>query len=308
MTDLHVVLGASGGAGLALVEELSARGHAVRAVSRSGRGRYPQGVDVVAADAGDAETARRACAGAAVVYHCANVPYPQWQEMLPRLTEGALAGAESAGARLVVMDNLYMYGPPDGPMTEDTPRRATGPKGRLRIRLEETLLEAHAKGRAPVAVGRASDFYGPNTNSVTGDFVFRAVLAGKTATWLGSLEAPHTMVYIADAAWGLATLGERAEAPGRVWHLPGGPTVTGRQFIEAVCAAAGRPAKMRAMPYWMLALGGLFNPMVREAKEVFHQFAAPFVADSSRFEQAFGARVTPLDEGVRRTLDWYRAN
>ncbi|HEY0837962.1 MAG TPA: NAD-dependent epimerase/dehydratase family protein [Azospirillum sp.] len=303
---VHVVLGASGG-GLALVRELAARGCRVRAVSRGGRGTYPAGVEVVAADATDADAVRRACDGAAVVYNWTNVPYPEWADTLPRLIDGSLAGARSAGARYVFMDNLYMYGPPDGPMTEATPRRATGPKGRLRIRLEEALMAAHADGGVPVAIGRASDLYGPNSNSVTRDFVFRAVLAGKTATWLGSLDQPHTMTYVGDAAWALATLGEREEAFGRVWHLPSGPPVTGRAFIAAVAAAVGRPARMRAMPYWMLALGGLFNPLAREAKEVFHQFSRPFVMDASAFEGAFGARVTPLAEGVGRTVEWFRA-
>jgi hypothetical protein len=30
----------------------------------------------------------------------------------------------------VFADNLYVYGPPDGPMTEETPQRAQGKKGR----------------------------------------------------------------------------------------------------------------------------------------------------------------------------------
>ena len=52
-----------------------------------------------------------------------------------------------------------------GPLTEDTPRRATGPKGQFRARLEEPFLDAHTRGRVGVAIGRGSDFYGLHANS-----------------------------------------------------------------------------------------------------------------------------------------------
>ncbi|MGQ9367771.1 NAD-dependent epimerase/dehydratase family protein [Azospirillum sp. ST 5-10] len=307
MAERHVVLGASRGVGLALVAELAGRGLPVRAVSRSGAGSWPEGVERLAADVADPAAARRACAGAAVVYNCTNVPYPQWQEVLPRLFEGGLAGAESAGARLVVLDNLYMYGPPAGPMTEETPRRPQGPKGRLRARLEQVLMEAHARGRAPVAIGRASDFYGPAANSVTRDLVFKAVLAGRTARWPGSLDQPHTMTYVGDAARGLAQLGIQEAAPGQIWHLPSGPPVTGREFIRAVFAEAAASVRMAPVKGWMLAAAGLFDPVAREAREILYQFQYPFVMDTGKFERTFGGRFTPLSEGIANTLAWLRA-
>ena len=172
MSELSVVLGAGGGAGGAVVRQLVARGRSVRAVNRSGRGSWPDAVEAVAADATDPEATRAACEGASVVYHCVNVPYPQWEETLPGILESAIEGAGSAGARLVYCDNLYMYGRPEGPLTEETARRPEGPKGRLRLRLEETLLEAHEAGRVEAVIGRGSDFFGPGAaNSVAGMLV-----------------------------------------------------------------------------------------------------------------------------------------
>ena len=72
---LHVVVGASGGTGSAVVRELHAAGRRVRAINRSGRTAAPPGVEAVAADATDAAQMRRACAGAAVVYNCVNPPF-----------------------------------------------------------------------------------------------------------------------------------------------------------------------------------------------------------------------------------------
>ncbi len=112
----HVVFGASGGVGSALVRELLSRGKRVRAVSRSGRGSFPKGAEVVRVDATDAG-AREVCRGAVAVYHTVNVPYPQWQGKLPLVMSATIEAASSAGARLVYADNLYMYGKAEGPMT-----------------------------------------------------------------------------------------------------------------------------------------------------------------------------------------------
>jgi nucleoside-diphosphate-sugar epimerase len=298
----HVVLGATGGAGRALVAELARQNRRVRAVSRRASEPWPKGVEAVTADILRADEVRKACRDAAVVYHAANVPYAQWRQVLPAMTESVIAAASAADAVLVVVDNLYMYGPSSGPMTEDSPRRASGPKGQLRARLEETFLAAHRSGRVGVAIGRGSDFYGPHANSAATMLVIQPALRGKTASWLGSLDAPHTLSYLPDFARGLVTLGTNARAWGEVWHIPSGPPVTGRTFIAEVFEALGQPPRMRRLGRGMLTLAGLFNRQIREAREVLYQFEQPFVMDTSKFERTFGGSVTPLRDGVRQTI------
>ena len=153
-----------------------------------------------------------------------------------------------------------------------------------------------------VTVGRGADFYGPRTNSVTKDFVFGAVLGGKKAQWPVSLDTPHSVSYIEDFAWGLVTLGERDEALGEIWHVPAGEPVTGREFITLAFEAAGKKPRMTALSPFVTRVGGLFNPLVREFAEVLYQFEKAFVTDSSKFEEAFGARLTPHREAIRETL------
>jgi hypothetical protein len=84
----------------------------------------------VAADASDSAQATDAAAEAAVIYHCASPPYTKWPELFPPLTRSILGAAESSGAKLVFADNLYAYGPVDGPLREDLPANARGRKGR----------------------------------------------------------------------------------------------------------------------------------------------------------------------------------
>jgi len=169
---VHVVVGASGGTGSALVRELVRRGRRVRAVNRSGQIAVPPGVEVMAADATDAQRMREVCLGAGVVYNAVNVPFVQWRESFPAAVDGVLAGARAADARMVFVDDTWMYGRVSGPMTEDLPYRPVSHKGVLRAWLAERVLAAHTSGQVRTVIGRAPELYGPAVESVLGSNLF----------------------------------------------------------------------------------------------------------------------------------------
>jgi nucleoside-diphosphate-sugar epimerase len=209
------------------------------------------------------------------------------------------------------MENVYMYGRPAGRvLTEDLPERAHTRKGRLRGRMAHELLAAHDTGRVEVAIGRASDYFGPRggAQSNLGDRVFPPALAGKAASVLGDPDQPHTYSYIPDIGEGLAVLGEHADAAGQVWHLPNDPdTRTTRQLVDAVYRQAGHPAgRLRAMPSLVLRALGLINPTMRELVEMQYQFAEPFIVDSSKITNKLSVEATPLEQALADTLRTYR--
>ena len=306
--QLHVVVGATGGAGGALVRELAGRGHRVRAVSRKPAADRPEGVEQLAADAADPAQTRQACEGATVVYHCAQPPYQRWAAEFPPLTASIADAAAGAGARLVYADNLYAYGPVHGPITEDLPALATTKKGRVRALMAERLLAAHRSGTLQVAIGRSSDYYGPGgANSVVGDILFGAAAKGERARWLGRLDVPHSLTYLQDVARALITLGARPEALGEVWHVPAAEPLTGRAFVELIAAALGRPVKVTATSRLALRIAGIFDARARETTEMLYQWERPFVLDASKFQRAFGPFVpTPHHKAVATTVAWFR--
>jgi nucleoside-diphosphate-sugar epimerase len=306
---LHMVFGANGGLGHAVVRQLAEQGKRVRAVTRSGQAAVPPGVELVQADARDPAAARQASAGAGVIYHAINVPYDRWLEVLPAIMENLIAAAASANARLVYGDNLYMYGKVTGPLHEGLPYRPVGKKGQLRAQLADRLIAAHREGQVQAAIGRASDFVGPAaTNTITGLLVIEPILKGKKAMWIGSLDAPHTISYIDDVARGLIVLAENDRAYGEVWHIPASDPLTGRQFIEMVCEHAGRPScDYGVYKRTVMRLVSVFSPMVREVLEYLYQFEQPFVLDGGKFEGAFGPfQTTSHREAIRATIAWYR--
>jgi nucleoside-diphosphate-sugar epimerase len=304
--ESSVVFG-SGPLGLAVTRALRRRGGVVRVATRGGQAPVPAGVEVVAADATDPAAARRACEGAAVVYHCAATPYATLPETLPPIMEGIIQGAAAAGARLVYGDNLYGYGPVDGPLTEDLPDRATGPNERVRAQLAQTLLAAHRAGTVEATIGRASDFFGPQVRvSAMGERVFPAVLSGRPAQVLPDPDTPHTYTFVDDVAAALVTLGDHDTALGQVWHVPSAETLTTRRFVELVFEQAGQPPRLRVAPRLVFAALGLVNPTMRAVKERLYQTEQPWVVDHGKFERAFGAAPTPHPEAIRQTLAWYR--
>jgi nucleoside-diphosphate-sugar epimerase len=306
--ELHVVYG-TGPVGMAVMDALVQRGRRVRMVNRSGRAGVFEGVEVVGGDATDEAFTREASKGASVVYFALNPPYTQWPELFPPLQAGVIEGAAAAGAKLIAVENLYMYGLTDGrPLTEDLPYAPNTRKGTVRARMSQELMEAHKSGRVRVATGRASDFFGPRVLvSAAGEQVFGRAVEGKGAQVAGDPDQPHTYTYAPDIGRGLVVLGEREEALGQAWHLPSPETVTTRQFLDMIFEEVGKPARVQAAPKILLRAIGLFNPGIRETIEMLYEFEEPSVVDDFKFEKAFGEHATPLKEAIGETVRWYRS-
>src|SRR5262245_24299999 len=170
LTPLQVV-SVVGQIGQMIAKRLLEHGYRVRMIRRAAFSDVPAGVETVSASLSDPGAAAEAMRGASVVYHCANPRYHRWAEELVPLARGITEAAARNCARLVALDNLYMYRiPADGRLAEDTAIAPVSRKGALRAEAAAVMLDAHTRGDLPVVIGRASDFFGPRcTNSILGD-------------------------------------------------------------------------------------------------------------------------------------------
>lgn len=308
---LHVVLGA-GQIGTLLTDALLSRGERVRQVRRGAPGPAREGLEWRSGDLSNPVFAEEVMRGANVAYHAVNARYHEWAKLLPGLNQGILEGASRTGTKLVVLDNLYMYGRPDGPMTEDSPIQPCSKKGAIRARLSEELLDAHSKGRARVVIGRASDFFGPNVTlaAVFGDRFYTRVLSGKAGEALGNPAMPHSYSYGPDVAEGLRLLGESdgVDVLGRVWHLPVAYTGPTADIVSKVIEALGGRSGLTTLPSWLLHGLGLFVKEIGEVPEMTYQWQVPYVLDDTRFRERFGVLPTPVDDAVRATAAWAKGH
>ncbi|MEV3984736.1 NAD-dependent epimerase/dehydratase family protein [Nonomuraea sp. NPDC049758] len=299
----HVVVG-SGQVGTHLAAKLAAQGHEVVVVTRSGRG--PEGTVRVAADVADQARLSELAKGADVLYNCVNPAYHRWLTDWPPMAASFLAAAESSGAVLAILGNLYPYGPVSGPMTEDLPLASTTPKARVRAKIWHDALAAHRAGRIRVTEVRGSDFFGPGATdqSHLGTRFIPPLRAGRTIRLVFPADVPHSWTYLPDVADALITAGADERAWGRPWHVPTNDPMTFREVGARMAALLDLPAPtMTTLPWPLLRVSGLFSPMIGELRHVRYQFTAPYVLDSSAFQQVFGVAPTPVEAALKATLD-----
>lgn len=305
--ELHVIFG-SGPVGRAIATELTKQGKAVRMVNRSGRKDLPEHIEVVSGDAKDHAFSRKAAEGASHVYFALNPEYHLWLQEFPPMQSSVLQAAIANNARLIAMENVYMYGETHGkPMTEDMPYNAHTRKGMLRTKMHAELMAAHQAGTVKVVTGRASDFFGAGVmESAMGDRVFGNAVRGKASQIIGKPDLPHTQTYMADIGKALVMLAQTDDAYGQAWHIPSPRTVTQREFIKLIYNELGTEFKMSVAPKPLLRLVGFFVKPVAETIEMIYEFEEPFILDTSKFESKFGDIATPLEDAIRETVAWYR--
>ena len=311
MAIRHVVLG-TGAIGRAVAQELIQRSESVRMVNRSGKmDEAPDGAELVAADLYDPAKVREVTRGAKIVYQSAQPPYHQWKEKFPPLQKSIIDGLAGSDTKLVLVENMYMYGDPQGkPMTENMPYNAQTQKGQVRGEVSNAAFTAHKEGRVRVTAARGGNFFGPwGTDSTMGSRVFYPLLRGKPAQLIGRTDIPHTHTYVKDFGTALVILGERDEADGQIWHVPNDqPRMSQGELVRLFAEEAGMEPKWSSMGKLMMSIGGLFIPEARETVEMMYEFEQPFIVDSTKFENTFGMKATPIRVGIKETMAWYKSH
>jgi nucleoside-diphosphate-sugar epimerase len=294
------VLGAGGSVADEVVGVLTGRGEQVRRVSRN----QPQSGGM-AADLTDRDQAVRAVEGSSVALLLAGLKYDHkiWQEMWPRIMANTIEACERAGAKLIFLDNVYMYGKVDGAMTEETPFRPCSKKGEVRAQIATMLIREWQAGNITGLIARSADFYGPSCrNGVANLLVFDKLAKGKRAQWIGSESVAHSFTFAPDIGRALVSLMDSERAWNQTWHLPtASPALTGKQFVALAASELGGDARCQVISRTMLKMGGLFDANARESLEMVYQNEFPYVFDSSKFVKAFELPPTAYEEGIRVT-------
>lgn len=300
--SVHVIVGA-GPVGTATANLLADRGDRVRVITRRGTGPDRPEVERIAADASNAAALAEAAAGATALYNCANPPYNRWPIEWPPMAAAFLHAARTSGAVLITTGNLYAYGPPSGPMTEEQTLRPAGTKARVRARMWEEALAAHEAGDLRTAEIRSSDYLGAGTQTLFSIGVLPKVLAGKRAAVPADLDAPHSWTYAGDVARMLVAIADDERSWGRAWHTPTPEPASIRELAALAARLGGKPApRLTAVPGAALWLAGLGDPLVRELRETQYQFRKPFVLDSTATSAHFGMQPTPIEVGLKEMI------
>ncbi len=309
MSGLVALFGASGAVGHAVAPEVERRGIAYRAVGRDTARMerdFPR-AQIVRADFLSGDGLAAAAQDAETIFYLAGAPYTEFDKH-PIMTRNALDAVQAAGARRFIhIAPVYSYGPPvTRPVPERQPHVPNTRKGRFRLEQEQEVLARHGGAFATMVV-HLPDFYGPNAELSYANAFIREALSGKTASFVGPLDAQREFAFVPDVADPLLLLAELSDAYGRCWNL-GGQAIQARAFADAVFAAIGKPPKYRSIPKFMLQAVGLVQPFMREVAEMYYLFDSGFVLDDGALQQRLGGYAnTPIPTGLAQTIAHMRS-
>jgi nucleoside-diphosphate-sugar epimerase len=321
-----LVTGATGLLGSHLTELLVERGERPRVLLRPGDS--VAGVPVGAVEVHWGDIANRAALEAATdgvdrVLHCAARtgpwgPQAEYESTNVRGLETLVHVALAAGVRrLVHVSSVTVHGNDVGvPVDETAPfRLEPNPYGRSKI-AGERLLERMIRERgAPVSIVRPGLIYGPRDAASFGRFA-RLILQRRMIV-VGSGANHIPLIFVRDAAMGILLASEAEQAIGKAYLLVNDEPVTQSGYLAAIASELGVSPPTTHIPYRLALAVGAAAEMAGRMARLKH--APPltrfglqvvggenqFMIDRARRDLGFVPRVM-LDEGVRRSVDWYR--
>jgi len=269
-----LITGASGLVGSHLVERLLRDGWTLRALVRD-RARagwlVSQGVELRDGDTRDRAAFARAAEGVQYVFHCAAAITPRggWEAFrAPNIdgTANAVAAAAHAGARLLHLSSVAVYGP-DGrrallrgaglqELQPFLPVPDDAWYARSKRESETLVMDAHRDGRVWATAVRPCVIYGPRDRQ----FVPRAatLLRLPLVPRLGG-EATLSIVHARSVAEVAVRAATSEVAGGRAYNVTNDPPITVREFYEAAQAGLGIRARWLPIPAALItgAMGGI---------------------------------------------------
>ncbi|RPF55487.1 SDR family NAD(P)-dependent oxidoreductase [Aquisalibacillus elongatus] len=301
-----LVLGASGGMGYSIVNELQSKGVEVVAFARTEEKLQKlfakrSGITIFPGDVFQYEELVKAAQGVDVIFHSVNIPYYEWASKQEFLMTNIVKASEQVGSKLVVVDNIYAYGISNGEkITEDSPKNPHTKKGAIRLKLE-TIVKSSA---TPWLIVHFPDFYGPNAENTVLGQTLQGVSNNKSGIFIGRKYLKKEFIYTPDGAKAIVELANKENAFGQSWNIPGYGVITGNEILKILKEETGYNKRVFTITKRMVRVYGLFDKMMREFVEMMYLNEEPVVLSGEKYEKEIGpVPKTPYREGLIKTLE-----
>jgi dihydroflavonol-4-reductase len=314
-----LVTGGTGLVGRALVRRLVAEGREVHALSRSERSAAnlrELGAEAICGRLLDPTSIEAAARGCSTVFHVAGVNAMCLRDPRPMVrtnVEGSAAVVRATAAagvtRVVYTSSASAVGEARGTIgREDSPHRGSYLSNYERSKhlAERRVFQVAAETGVEVVAVNPSSVQGPGRATGSARLLLD-VVNGRLPLLV---DTTISLVDIADCAEG-HVLAETHGAPGERYILSGA-TFTIREAVDLLRRIWGLPERVRFAPAWVASAGGAAigagarlvgrdGPVCREAVRTLlhgHRY------DGSRATRDLGLTYTPVEDTIRRTLEW----
>ncbi|UQA62406.1 NAD-dependent epimerase/dehydratase family protein [Polyangium aurulentum] len=321
-----LVTGATGFLGSHIAEMLGQEGHSVVALARrTSNTKFLsslRGVEIAYGAVEDAKSVRAAMKGVDAVIHAAGlVKARNEQEFFTINADGTTVLLDAAKEipdlkRFVFVSSLAAVGPSDDgkPVPSTCSPRPVTHYGRSKLEGERRVLAE--KDKLPVVVLRPPMIYGPRDQE---SFAFFQSVSRRVLPYLGDGKNTMSVIYATDAASACINALDREAAVGNTYFIDDGEVYVWKDMLAEIERALARPAFLRmGVPFSVFKaaalaseLGGrLTGKAVMLTRDKVKELSAPhWVCDSSDTRRDLGwAPKVQWPEGVRRSVEWYRAN
>ncbi len=324
---LAFVTGATGFLGSHVARVLAEQGADLRLLVRSSSNlRNLEGLkaETAAGDLRDPASLEKAMAGCESVFHVA-ADYRLWvrdpAEMYRSNVEGTRAMLEAArknGVRSVVYTSSVAtigFTGNGRPADEDSPvslANMIGHYKRSKFMAEQLAMEAGRAGMRVVTVNPTTpvgeqDVKPTPTGRIVVDFLKRKFPA--------YVETGLNLVDVRECARGHIMALEKGKSGER--YILGGENLTLKQILDKLGAISGLPSPTVKLPYLVAYAAGFVDEMLsgrllgrepRATVETVRMGKKKMWASSDKAERELGWKNIPVNDALRRAVEWFRAN
>jgi dihydroflavonol-4-reductase len=319
-TGSVLVTGGTGIIGRALVERLLSAGEGVKALARSDASTSAlaaSGAEPVRGDILDLESLSAAMRGCDAVYHaaganafCLRDPSPLFEVNVGGSRNVVLASARAGVGRVVYTSSAATLGEASGTIgSEESPHRGwfLSNYERSKFEAERAVFEAARETGIEVVSVNPASVQGPGR--ATGSA--RLLLDYLNGRIPAVVDSRLSVVDIADCTEGHLLAGARG-TPGERFVLSGA-TLSVRDGLALVAGLVGVDRPVRALPPSVAmavataveAVGRARRRSPRICRELARTLIHGHAYDGSRATRALGLRYTPIEDTLRRTVDWW---
>ena len=322
-----LITGASGFVGSAVLRQLLAAGHDVRALVRRNSDRrnlHGLTVELVEGDLADPASLRRAVAGCNTLFHVA-ADYRLWipdpATMYKINVEGSanlIRYAAEAGVEKIVYTSsvaalgLTADGSPANEETPVMPDRIIGHYKRSKYTAEQTVLRLVAREQLPVVIVNPSTPVGPRDIKPTP--TGRIIVDTLNRRMPAYVDTGLNIVHVDDVAAGHLLAWEKGEIGER--YILGGEDMTLKMILDEICNIAHLQPPTIRLPHnlvlpiaWcMERWASVTKREPRATVDGVRMAKKKMYYASAKARQKLGYQIRPARAGLADAIQWFRAN